>query len=125
MAIAEINPFAGRQEEDAYNTQKDMRARLFRERNTAAFGILTDPNPPVLQKVPLKGTAEELTRISNRVVTTGEEEFRAANRLAAKNKTEEAIREFERLRRDYPDSWIDQKAAERILELRSAVPKRE
>lgn len=124
LAIAEIDPFGGREGGDAYNTQKDMRARLFRERNPTAFGILTDPHPAVLEKVPLKHSPEELTRISNGVVTTGEEEFRAANRLAAQGRIDEAIREFERLRRVYPDSWIDQKAAERIQELQSEGAKK-
>ncbi len=124
LAIAEIDPLGGREGGDALNTQKDMRARLFRERNPTAFGILSDLHPPVLQKVPLKGSPQELTRIGNRVVTTGEEEFRAANRLASEQKVEEAIREFERLRGSYPDSWIDRRAAERILELQSEAAKK-
>ena len=42
--------------DDAMDHQRDMRARLFRERNPAAFGILTDPSPPVLEKVPIDNT---------------------------------------------------------------------
>jgi predicted amidohydrolase len=38
LAIADIDPWGGRQGGDAMNHQRDMRARLFRERNTAAFG---------------------------------------------------------------------------------------
>ena len=37
---------------DAFNSQEDMRARLFRERSPEAFRIMTDPNPPVLRKAP-------------------------------------------------------------------------
>ncbi len=117
LATADIDPFGGREGGDAYNTQRDMRARLFRERNPGAFGVLTETNPPALAKVPLKLSREEATRISNRVVTLGEEEFRAANKLAAQHETKAAIREFTRLRRDYPESWIDFESARRIQQL--------
>ena len=52
LAIAEIDPSGGREGGDAFNTQRDMRGRLFRERVPEAYGILTDPDPPVLAKVP-------------------------------------------------------------------------
>src|SRR5437667_428326 len=52
IAVAEIEPFGGREGGDAMNYQADMRARLFRERSPTAFAILTDPDPPVLAKVP-------------------------------------------------------------------------
>ena len=42
--------------------ERDMRARLFRERNPAAFGILSEPNPPVLAKVPATITQREAVR---------------------------------------------------------------
>ena len=32
-------------------TTKDFRARLFRERNPAAYRILTDENPPALERL--------------------------------------------------------------------------
>jgi hypothetical protein len=53
------------------NHQADMRARLFRERWPAAFRILTDPNPPVLAKVPETITVAEAVAIknTNRVMT--------------------------------------------------------
>ena len=59
MAVADVDPRGGREGGDAMNHQRDMRARLFRERNPAAFGILTDPNPPALKKVPIDITSEE------------------------------------------------------------------
>ncbi len=117
LAIADIDPFGGREGGDAYNTQSDMRARLFRERNPTAFGVLTDTNPPALGKAPLKLTREEATRISNEVVTKGEEEFRAASKLAAQHETNAAIREFARLRSQYHGSWIDFESARRLKEL--------
>ena len=52
MAIADIDPFGDREGGDACNTQADMRGRIFRERIPGAYGILTDPEPPVLAKVP-------------------------------------------------------------------------
>jgi hypothetical protein len=45
LAIADVDPFGGREDGDAFNTQRDMRGRLFRERVPEAYGILTDPNP--------------------------------------------------------------------------------
>jgi hypothetical protein len=91
LAIADINPLGGRQGGDAMNHQPDMRARLFRERNPAAFGILTDPNPPVLNKVPINITQEEAGRLAAKVLTIGEEEFRQAESLERADKTAEAM----------------------------------
>jgi predicted amidohydrolase len=123
LAIADINPLGGRQGGDAMNYQRDMRARLFRERNPAAFGILTDPNPPVLNKLPINITQQDAGRIAARVLTIGEEEFRAAESLARAGKTDEAITAFTRLRTEYGGSWIDRVAAERLRTLRDAQEK--
>ena len=118
LAMADIDPRGGRQGGDAMNHQPDMRARLFRERNPAAFGILTDPNPPVLQKVPISITQQDAGRIAARVLTIGEEEFRHADSLAREGRTAEAIAAFERLRDEYQGSWIERVAAERLRTLR-------
>jgi len=118
LAIADVAPRGGRQGGDAMNHQPDMRARLFRERNPAAFGILTDPNPPVLQKVPISITQQDAGRIAARVLTIGEEEFRHADSLAREGRTAEAIAAFERLRDEYQGSWIERVAAERLRTLR-------
>lgn len=123
LAIADIDPRGGRQGGDAMNHQADMRARLFRERNPAAFGILTDPNPPVLQKVPISLTQQEAGRIAARVLTIGEEEFRHADTLAREGRTAEAITAFERLQNEYHGSWIERVAVERLRKLRD--PKHE
>jgi predicted amidohydrolase len=114
LAIADIDPRGGREGGDAMNRQRDMRARLFRERNTAAFGILTDPNPPVLQKVPIDITQQEAGRIAARVLTVGEEEFRQAAEMAREGKSDAAIAAFERLRTEYKGSWIERVASERL-----------
>src|SRR4051812_20489273 len=52
LAIADIDPRGQREGGDAMNWQRDMRARLFREKNPETFQILTVSNPPVLTKVP-------------------------------------------------------------------------
>ncbi|MDZ4782164.1 MAG: carbon-nitrogen hydrolase family protein [Planctomycetia bacterium] len=118
VVIADIDPFGGREGGDAFNQQQDMRARLFRERNPAAYGLLIDPNPPVLSKLPASISRPEAARIFEQALTIGEGEFQAAASLAAAEKSEEAIAAFERLRAVYPGTWIDRVARERIEELR-------
>jgi len=118
LAIADIDPLGGRQGGDAMNYQTDMRARLFRERNPAAFRILTDPNPPVLKKLPIDITQQEAGRIAAKVLTIGEEEFRQAESLARAGKTNEAIAAFSRLQTEYRGSWIERVATERLRTLR-------
>lgn len=117
LAVADIDPRGGRQGGDAMNHQRDMRARLFRERNPEAFGLLTHPSPPILEKVPIDITPQEAGRIAAEVLTIGEEEFREAEALARTDRTQEAITAFGRLRTEYRGSWIDRVAAERIRTL--------
>jgi predicted amidohydrolase len=123
LAIADIDPLGGRQGGDAMNQQRDMRARLFRERNPAAFGILTEPHPPVLDKVPIGITQQEAGRIAAEVLTIGEEEFQQAEALARKGDTAAAIEAFARLQTRYRGSWIDRVATERLRTLREAADK--
>lgn len=118
LAIADIDPRGGREGGDSSNQQTDMRARLFRERNPEAFKILTEPNPPVLAKVPLDMTREEAGRIFARMLTVGPEELKQAEALASAGKTKEAIAAFEKLRTEYRGSWIDRAASERLRTLR-------
>jgi predicted amidohydrolase len=117
LAIANIDPFGGREGGDAFNTQRDMRGRLFRERAPGAYGILTDPEPPVLAKVPSNVTRDEAIRIMATVLTTGEERFQKAEALARAGKTEEAIRLFEQLCKECSTSWIDRSARARLQKL--------
>jgi len=114
LAIADIDVRGQREGGDALNRQRDMRARLFRERNPEAFRMLTDTHPPVLEKVPIDRTREEAGRIMARALTIGEEEFREASQLAASGKTAESIVAFQRLQREYPATWIDRRAGERL-----------
>jgi predicted amidohydrolase len=120
LAIADIDPHGQRQGGDALNQQRDMRARLFRERNPDAFRILTDLHPPVLDKVPIDITSAEAGRIMARALTVGEEEFRQATALQQRGQTDDAIRAFERLRQEYPATWMDRVAAERLASLKVA-----
>ena len=117
IVFADIDPDKGRQGGDAMNHQQDMRARLFRERNPGAFGMLTQPNPPILDKVPLEISRQEAGRIAAEVLTIGEEEFRQAESLVRAGKTTEAIDAYAALRSKYRGSWIDRVAAERLKTL--------
>jgi predicted amidohydrolase len=115
LAIAAIDPRGGREGGDSANHQRDMRARLFRERSPAAFGLLVDPHPPVLAKVPEVTTPDQAIRVFAGILTVGEERFRDAAALARQGRTAEAIRAFEQLSRDYPSSWIDREARKRLV----------
>jgi len=119
IAIADIDPFTGREGGDALNSQVDMRARLFRERNPAAYGVLTDPNPPVLRKIPATITVDEAVRIGAGTLTVGEERFAGAEALLRAGKTAEAAREFEKLRDEFPRTWIDRSARQRLAAIRA------
>lgn len=114
LAVADIDVRGHREGGDALNWQHDMRARLFRERNPEAFHILTETNPPVLDKVPIDLTSKEAGRIMARALTVGEDEFREANALIGRGKTDEAISAFERLRKEYPATWIDRSSEARL-----------
>src|SRR5438445_1540510 len=117
IAIADIDPFGGREGGDAMNHQSDMRARLFRERSPAAFCILTTPNPPALAKVPETMTVAEAVEISSRALTVGEEQFKKADALLRQGKTNEAIVAFEKLRNEFRQTWIDRVSQERLARL--------
>jgi predicted amidohydrolase len=118
LAIADIDPSGGREAGDAFNTQADMRGRLFRERVPEAYDILTDPAPPVLAKVASNVTRDEAIRIMEIGLTTGEDRFNQAKALAREGKSAEAIRLFEQLCRECRTSWIDRASSQRLETLR-------
>jgi predicted amidohydrolase len=118
FAIADIDPFGGRDGGDAMNWQRDMRARLFRERSPAAFGILTDPEPPVLRKVPSTIAVDEAVRIAGKTLSTGDERFREAEALQRAGQIPEAIRAFEQLCVEFPQTWVDRVSRQRLAALR-------
>jgi predicted amidohydrolase len=117
IAIADIDPFAGRAGGDAMNQQADMRARLFRERSPAAYGIMTDPNPPILTKVPEALSIDEAVRIAAQTLTIGGQRFQDADTLLRDGKIREARRAFEELCTEYPQSWIDRVSRERLAKM--------
>jgi predicted amidohydrolase len=116
IAIADIDPFGAREGGDAMNSQADMRARFCRERTPTAYRILTDPNPPVLKKVLLPVPVEEIVRIAAATLTVGEERFSEADALLRAGKRDEARQAFERLHAEFPHSWIDRLACERLAQ---------
>lgn len=118
LAIADIDPAGGREGGDAFNMQADMRGRLFRERAPEAYGILTDPNPPVLARVPSNITKDEVIRIMAMAMTTGEERFKEADALARAGKTDAAIQLYETLCAECRTSWIDRVGRERVKALK-------
>lgn len=117
IAIMDVDPFGGREGGDSMNHQKDMRARLFRERSPAAYGILSDPKPPALTKIPETITIEAAVRISAKALTVGEERFKAADALWREGKTSQAISAFEKLRTEFPHTWIDRVSQERLAKI--------
>ena len=122
IAIADIDPNGGREGGDAMNFQRDMRTRLFRERNPQAFGILTDPNPPALKKLPIDLTPEESSHIAAKALTTGEEDFRNANTLSQNGKFADAVAAYRTMQKEYRGSWIDRVSEERIAKLETDHP---
>lgn len=121
LAIADIEIHGQREGGDSLNHQRDMRARLFRERNPEAFRILTEAHPPVLDKVPIRVTSEEAGRIMARALTNGEEDFKSAGELARRGQVKDAIAAYHTLRKDYPDTWIDRRAGEQLARLEAAA----
>jgi hypothetical protein len=119
IAVADLNPFGRREGGDALNAQVDMRARLFRERNPAAYGLLTDPNPPALKKVPATITVDQAVRLWEKLLATGQDRFQKAEDLLKAGKTQEAIQSFEKLRTDFRGTWVDRSARKQLAALRS------
>ena len=118
IAMADIDPFGGREGGDALNVQQDMRARLFRERNPAAYGVLTDPDPPVLKQIPATITIREAVRIGSGTLTIGEERFAEAEGLQRAGKSAAAAQAFAKLREEFPGTWIDREAARHLAEIK-------
>jgi predicted amidohydrolase len=119
ILVADIDPFGGREGGDAMNHQRDMRARLFRERRPAAFGVLADPEPPVLRKLPAVLPVPEAVRIANGTLTVGAEAFGRADDLLRAGEKEAAAAAFKGLIADYPDTWIDRVSRQRLARLAS------
>jgi predicted amidohydrolase len=124
FAIADIDPFGGREGGDAYVWQSDMRARLFRERQPGAYAILTDPNPPALDLIPETVPVAEAVAIGQRVITCGNERFAEAEALLAAGDLDGATQAFKRLREEFKHSWVDRASAQRLSAIRERTEQR-
>jgi hypothetical protein len=125
IAIADIDPFDGRQNADFANYQEDMRARIFRERRPAAYGALTAAHPPALTRLPMytPAPAAEISRIFGRATTVGHVEYDRAQELVRRGEIAaanlaDAIEALKALQVDYPGTWFDRMASEQLLDLR-------
>lgn len=124
IAMAEIDPLGDRAAADWSNEQKDMRARLYRERRPSAYGVLTQAAPAMLARLPptTPGPAEVIARICSRAGTVGHGEYDAAEKLARSGRTPEAIAAFERLAVTYPGTWFERTAKTRLAEMKKGAP---
>jgi len=97
----------------------ERRARIFAERMPETYGILTDPNPPLLQKL----KADELPppevywRSSAKALTIGVERVDEVGQLAEAGKTEEARKGYEALIEEFRTSWVENVSRQRLEEL--------
>src|SRR5206468_4354920 len=93
--------------------------RCLRKPVPESYAILTDPNPPVLTKLPSNVTKDEAIHNFRAALTNGQERFNEAEALAKAGKTAEAARLYERLCEECRTSWIERAARERLLALRA------
>ena len=95
------------------------RARLFRERNPKAYGILVDPEPPALTKLGdvFVPSVKEAARLTNEGLTTGADAFTEADKLMSDGKAEEARARFEELSEHFGTIWIGRSARQRLKEM--------
>ena len=120
IIAADIDPRGGREAGDSLGgLTSDFRARLFRERNPAAYQILTDPHPPVLDKlrhIPVPSIAQAAALMAEGL-TTGAEAFYEADRWLAEGRTAEARVRFEELAAHFGTAWIGRVSQERLEKL--------
>ena len=120
IVTADIDISSGRQAGDAHGgTTTDYRARLFRERNTKAYGILLDENPPILNKLKdvYVPTNAEAAALSAEVGTTGAAAFDEAERLLNQGKVDEAKERFEKLAEHFGTTWIGRASRNRLKKI--------
>jgi len=117
VLVADIDIDGGREGGNAFDWHRDIRARLFRERAPASYDVLTQPEPPILKKLPNDDTPEEITERCSRVLTVGEEAFRATDLLVQSGEIEQAKTAFIALCEEYRGSWIERVGKERLLKI--------
>lgn len=119
IAIADVDPHGGRECADWSNAQTDMRARIFAERNPETFRVIGDPDPPALSHLPdpEPGPPRRIAEIVRRATTYGYVEYERAQALFESGDTERAADAFKQLIVDYPNTWFDRTAKERLQAL--------
>jgi hypothetical protein len=97
-----------------------MRARIYRERRPEAYGALTDPHPPALDRLPMYTPvpALEIADIFHRATTVGHVEYDHAQELARRGEIDKAIEALEAMQVEYPGTWFDRMAREQLPALR-------
>jgi len=83
--------------------------------------VFSPPEPGTAAAVSSGTTSQEAGRIMARALTIGEKEFKQANALLSRGQTNEAVEALVQLRRNYPATWIDRRAGERLTTKRSAA----
>ncbi|MDA0334463.1 MAG: carbon-nitrogen hydrolase family protein [bacterium] len=120
IVAADVDLTSGREAGDALGGMtQDFRARLFRERNPAAYRILTDEHPPALdrlQHVPVPSAAEAAALFAEGI-TTGSERFYEAERLEKAGDLSKAREIFADLGARFGTLWMGTAARERLTRL--------
>ena len=96
---------------------QDFRARLFRERNPAAYRILTDDHPPALDRlkdVPVPSAAEASALFAEGI-TTGTERFYEAERLHKEGQIDAAREIFADFGERFGTLWMGTAARQRLV----------
>lgn len=120
ILYADIDPKGGRESGDALGgLTSDFRARLFRERNPKAYGILVDPEPPALTRLKdvYVPTIKEASRLMNEALTTGSDAYAEADKLLAEGNVEEARLRFEELEKHFGTIWVGRSAGRKLKEI--------
>jgi predicted amidohydrolase len=120
IVAADVDLTSGREAGDSLGGMtKDFRARLFRERNPAAYRILTDEHPPALTRlrhVEVPSEAEAAALFAE-AITTGTERFYEAERLQKAGEMAAAREIFADLGARFGTLWMGTVARQRLAEL--------
>ena len=120
IIAADIDLAVGREAGDAHGgITTDFRARLFRERNPSAYGILMEKHPPILDKLKdiYVPTKEEAMTLGAEAFTTGPDAFYEAERWLSEGKTDEAMQRFEELAERFGSTWIGRASRDRLKKM--------
>lgn len=122
IAVVDVDPFDGRQCADWSNAQEDMRSRLFSERRPETYGMLIHSNPPALDKLPdlYPGSPKEIAQMVQGAITIGHKQYAEAEAYVKAEEIDQAIEAFRALKVDYPGTWFDRMAGERLAVLQKS-----